>query len=62
MFYQETLFLGDAKRYAKEGSENGISLHNGPGGEPGRGLFSGNSMRQMKEGSGNGASLPMGAL
>jgi hypothetical protein len=37
-FYQVTLLNGESKRYVKEGSGNGLSLHRSPTGEPGKGL------------------------
>jgi hypothetical protein len=43
LFYQETLFIGEFKRFVKEGSGNGQSLYSGPIREPGGGSFSGNS-------------------
>jgi hypothetical protein len=32
LFYQETLFIGDSRRYVKEDSGNGSSFLRGPGG------------------------------
>jgi len=62
LFCYESLFIGDAEKYAKEGSGKGQLSPLGPRGRNFRGAhFTGDFDRQM-EGSGNGASLSMGAL
>jgi hypothetical protein len=59
-FYHVTLFIGESKRYIKEGSGNRLSLHRGAHWETWKGACFTDFKKQM-EGSGN-ASLSMGAL
>jgi len=60
-FYQVTLFIGESKRYVKEGSGNRLSRHRGPHWGTWKGACFTEDFKKQMGGSRN-ASLSMGAL
>jgi hypothetical protein len=57
LIYQETLFVGESKKYEKKALEAGNSLHRGPTGEPEGGFVYRGLGERVKECSVNEASL-----